>query len=157
MAKTELQKAAEIQLAKEKKEVEEAEAVLAKEKADVKKAEAKLAKETKAAEAKLIKDAKEAETKLAKANAKAKNKPKTDRQKFHAFFRDDYLKGSAELVESGEPHHADKHGMLGYEDNLVEYELQSDKTGKLEKIKVSGLCINCSKAEMSAKEAYAKK
>jgi hypothetical protein len=76
------------------------------------------------------------------------------RQEFHQFYHNVYLEGANELIASGEPHHADKHGQLGYENNTIMVELQT-ATGKPELVPVKGLCVNCTIDRPSAEEEYA--
>lgn len=93
------------------------------------------------------------ETKLKASSEKAQEL--TPRQEFHKWYRETYLKDSADLVNNGKPHHADKHGILGYADNLLKKEIGYDsvkKEGIFED--VYGLCYNCTKSLPSASEEY---
>lgn len=72
----------------------------------------------------------------------------TERRKFHDFFRDVYLKE----IDLNSPHHADKHGMLGYENNLLKYEIQGQNG--YEEVEVKGLCEYCSQSQPSAKDLW---
>jgi len=76
----------------------------------------------------------------------------TDRQKFHTFFREVYLKEPADMEA---PHHPDKHGILGYETNVVKMEIMTSD-GIWAEQEVNGLCEYCSVSQESAKEAYGK-
>lgn len=75
-----------------------------------------------------------------------------DRRQFHFFYRLVYLKNNP--IIQGEPHHADQHGMLGYENNKIMVELQTGPSGSLKTVDVLGLCDHCSKTKQSAKEAH---
>jgi hypothetical protein len=77
----------------------------------------------------------------------------TPRQKFHKFYREEYLDGANKLIADGVPHHPDKHAMLGYETNTIMQEIQT-VSGKIELVPVKGLCPHCSISQKSAKESY---
>lgn len=80
---------------------------------------------------------------------KEKKKELSKRQEFHVFYGEVYLKE----VNLLEPHHADKHGILGYEDNTLNKEVQS-QDGKPENVTVFGLCGYCTKDKKSAKKEW---
>jgi hypothetical protein len=96
----------------------------------------------------LIEKAADGEAKLKKVNIN--KKPLTDRQKFHEFYREEYLKD----VDMDSPHHPDKHGVLGYEKNILKLEVWSPSAGKYKEQEVNGFCEYCSSSQVSAREAY---
>lgn len=82
----------------------------------------------------------------------------TERQKKHKYFRSVYLANPIDTKYGGEPHHADRHGMLGYENNQLGKEVHTVKEGKEIKyveVDVVGFCCNCSKSQPSLEEDYA--
>ena len=87
---------------------------------------------------------------------------KTESEKkwdFYTFYQEIYLKDAVELIGKCEPHHADKHGVLGYEKNVLKNEIQTKKEGishNYVDTKVYGLCEKCTTDRESAKEAYEK-
>jgi hypothetical protein len=97
----------------------------------------------------LIKKAADEEKSQAKKNVN--KKPLTDRQKFHKFYREEYMKD----IDLDAPHHPDKHGILGYENNVVKKEVWSRQEGGYVEQEVNGFCEYCSLSQKSAKEAYA--
>lgn len=81
-------------------------------------------------------------------------KDMNERRQFNLFYQFVYQKERP--IVDRVPHHADQHGMLGYEDNILDTELQTGEGGKPVSVDVLGLCEFCSKAEESAKEAFKK-
>jgi hypothetical protein len=80
----------------------------------------------------------------------------TERQKFQKFFIDEYLLDANESMDN--PHHPDKHGVLGYENNNPsEWDIMTGKNLEPVKVDLVGFCANCSPSKESAKEAYDKK
>jgi hypothetical protein len=77
----------------------------------------------------------------------------SDRRKFHLYFRHVYLK---DPIVADEPHHADRHGMLGYENNNAGYEIHTDKEGNPQAVEIVGFCKDCTKDRPSAKESFDK-
>ena len=103
---------------------------------------------------KTVKEVKTA-SKVVEKPEKAKKPPVkrvvlTDRQKFHKWYNEEYLKD----VSLDELHHCDKHSMLGYETNTFMHEIQTVK-GKIEHVACRGLCPLCTTELPSAREEYA--
>ena len=75
------------------------------------------------------------ETKVKTVQKKEEKSPElTERQKFHKWYREEYLKDVQEIFANGDVHNADKHGILGY----------------------VNICHNCTIDRPSAKEEYEK-
>jgi len=99
-----------------------------------------------------IKSKKKTISKPFKAEKVKAVKPKlTERQLFHRFFHDVYLKDA----DLSAPHHADKHGMLGYENNVFTHEIHGQNG--YEQVEVNGLCAYCTKDRPSASEEWSKR
>lgn len=110
-----------------------------------------VAKKVLSAEEVLIEKAAKDEVIVAKNNVN--KKPLTERQKFHKFFREEYLKN----IDLDAPHHPDKHGMLGYETNVFKKEIWSPAAGKYEEQDIEGFCEYCSLSQKSARDEYGNK
>jgi hypothetical protein len=89
-----------------------------------------------------------------KVEKEVKSAKETPRRKFHKFYREVYL--VEDPIVPDEPHHADKHGILGYENNSGGTELHTNKDGITVPVEVVGLCKDCTKDRDSAQKAYEK-
>ena len=83
------------------------------------------------------------------AEAKKKQPKLNERVEFNEWYMSVYLK-DANLDEL---HHADMHGIRGYETNTYYNEIQTVK-GKYERVACLGLCPKCTVTLPSAIEAY---
>ena len=77
----------------------------------------------------------------------------TPRQKFHKWYHNVYMADAQKLIDDEEPHHADKHGVMGYENNIIMKEIQH-ADGSYSEEEVKGMCFNCTIDRPSAKEEY---